>query len=563
MSTEVPTHDEFVALEADVMALAERVEALEQGGATPPDPPDYTESEGGTTITNTGDYLTGRNGGQWCMAAGGATKGNQIEFTAYPDGDPTIDQGTHHAATLVYGTDRQIWQFASNKWWGTDDVWPPAWGAGTTTSPPGYTPPQPITPPTNGLPSDPVGITAVRVADVLEGCGANTYQNGQDGSGGAGTNTVEAHIDGLRYIAGDSGLGFTLREYLSDLAKQKDFCRRISEGVPGTKWLVTQNYEGQTPAVIELCRYLHDAGGHCAGGEGFNEPNMSGLGRPVVSPQRTLQYQQELWAGLRGIVPVLTATLGENNEVNGPGYIERWYGDALPGMRDACDRWASHDYPNSGAPSRDMGYRTVGVANAFQKSRGFVTEWHAGLYNNHKDKETEAYWTLIGILNGFKNFGSSGLQQWSFYDYGDFYPVGLFKGHDCNNPWPVATAMRALWQRTGDRGSDKRTFAPGKLDISFSGLPGGFNAQSGGQFLVMQSSDTGKFSVAVWNEQDRIGSARSNVGVRFGSGAKARVVDSSLTSPIVEDVRPIATYTDVTEFTMDLGTEVRLLEITL
>ena len=39
------------------------------------------------------------------------------------------------------------------------------------------------------------------------------------------------------------------------------------------------------------------------------------------------------------------------------------------------------------------------------------------------------------------------------------------------SPYAQARTLRALFQLTGDRGADKLSFAPGKLDVTVCGLP--------------------------------------------------------------------------------------------
>jgi hypothetical protein len=544
MPVNVATPDDVAASEARsaarIDALDARVKKLESAVVTPPA---ATESPNGSTLTGTTGSLIDASLIPWTLISS-ATMGLQIARSG------VVDPVTQNVTLLLYFSHLIYQQNSAGNWW----KWiSSAWVA--TTDPRVGVPPV-----TGTVPSDPAGIQAVRVVDVLCGFGANCFDNGQDGSGANAS--VSAHTTALNYVLKDTGLWWTNRLYASDLNRQANFCKQLSAAFPGMGWIITPNLAQDVQTGIDLCKQLKLAGiGTFA--EGLNEPNMT-LGRPPMSPADALKIQQQIWAALKGQVPVLGSALGEDGTTNGPGYVQRWWGSLLPALIAACDMWVSHDYPNSGAPNHDLLYRTQGVAQAYQKTRGFITEMDCLLYNKPAASpaagdERSAYHTLCMILSAFKHHKVTGMQHWPLYDYAGFTPCGLFRGNNPNDPRPVATALRALFQKCFDLSAGKSTFTPGKLDIKFSGLPMGFNAESGGQYLVMQAGD-GRYLVAVWNEQDAISNVRTTVGVAFPSGAKS-VVDWSLTMPLSANLTPRQTLRNVLSFTLDLGTEVRILEV--
>jgi hypothetical protein len=508
-------------------------------------PATLAESAQGDSIATTTGKIVDAMLLPWTLVLS-ATMGNQIARVG------VVDPVTQNVTLLLYWNHAVYQQNSAGNWW--------RWGSGSWVV---SSDPRVVVPPTTGIPSDPTGVQAVRVVDVLCGYGANCFDNGQDGAGANAS--VSAHTTGFNYILKDTGLWWTNRLYASNLSQQADFCKRLSAAFPGMAWIITPNLVQDVQTCIDLCKQLKAAGIDVFG-EGLNEPNMP-LGRAPLSPSQALQVQQTIWAALKGQVPVLGTALGEDGNLNGPGYVQRWWGTLLPALIAACDMWVSHDYPNSGSPNRDMEYRTQGVAAAYQKTKGFITEQDCLLYNKPAvpvsvADERSAYHTLCMILSGFKHHRVTGMQHWPFYDYAGFDPAcGLFHGNNPNDPRLVATALRALFRSCADLSQVKRTFTPGKLDISFTGLPTGFNQYSGGQTLVMQTG-SGRFKVAVWNDQDALSTARTMVGVKLGV-AKRSVIDTSLTMPLVANPAPRQSLNNVTNFTLDLGNEVRVLDITV
>jgi hypothetical protein len=316
--------------------------------------------------------------------------------------------------------------------------------------------------------------------------------------------------------------------------------------------------------VISLAQASASQGGWVKFVEGGNEPNTN-FGTPYqtgVAPAAELAALQKIYAAVHplGIPVAAPSVVGDYQGI--AGY---WGGD-LAAAAAATDLYNTHLYPNNGGPNgaNQLHDWTAAVAQSDWGGKGgIVTEWQPVLYNQRAtDDATCAYFSPIALLSGYVDFHLQGLIWWEMFDYPGFNPhVGLFSG-TAGNPYPAAEAMRAMYTLTGDPGANKHSFAPGKLDVAVSGLPGGDNAYGGGRYAVFQNS-SGTFFVFVWNEQDALATGSSTpVTVTFQAGPMARVVDYSLTHPASASPAPIQTLTNVTSVQLDLTTEVRLLQVT-
>jgi hypothetical protein len=193
-----------------------------------------------------------------------------------------------------------------------------------------------------------------------------------------------------------------------------------------------------------------------------------------------------------------------------------------------------------------------------------MTEWQPVLYNQKAtDDATCAYWTPIMLLSGFVDFQVQAIVWWERFDYPGFSPhVGLFNG-TAADPYPAAQVIKAMYGLTGDTGPAKHTFAPGKLDVTVTGLPAGDNPYDGGRYAVFQNSTPGTFFVFVWNEQTALATGTTSpVTVTFNASAMTSVVDYSLTNPATASPTPRQTLANVSTVQLDLTTEVRLLVVT-
>jgi hypothetical protein len=414
-----------------------------------------------------------------------------------------------------------------------------------------------------GVPSDGKGTTAQRIADLMEIFGANIYPNGQDGAGG---DTVAGLTAATQYIVGDSGLTMLYRGYVDNAAEFSSFAPSLFAAT-GCRFTLCMGI-GDTPdpsGVIALAKASVNQGGWVAFVEGGNEPNTD-FGSPYqtgVAPSAELAALQNIYAAVHplGIPVAAPSVVGDYNGI--AGY---WGGD-LAGAVEATDLYNTHLYPNNGGPNgaNQLHDWSAAVSKSdWSNKPGILTEWQPVLYNNKgTDDTTCAYWTPLMLLSGFVDFQLRAIVWWELFDYNGFTPhVGLFAG-DAANPYPAARVLKSMYGLTGDKGSDKHTFVPGKLDVTVTGLPSGSNQYAGGRWALFQNATPGTFFLFVWNEADALDTGKTTpVTVTFGSGAMDQVVDYSLTNPPADNPTPKQTLSHVTQVTLDLTTEVRLLQIT-
>jgi hypothetical protein len=127
----------------------------------------------------------------------------------------------------------------------------------------------------------------------------------------------------------------------------------------------------------------------------------------------------------------------------------------------------------------------------------------------------DALWIIISLFRAAK-LGMAGLRWFALFDWkapgaAGYMACGLFpKDATISTARPAAWAIKALCAVTGDTGVNKRTFAPGKLAVTVTGLP------AGADWDVYQSSD-GRFFVPIWLSAVNPGGASTPVSVTFGS----------------------------------------------
>jgi hypothetical protein len=409
---------------------------------------------------------------------------------------------------------------------------------------------------------DSTGTTAYRIADLMEIFGANIFSNGQDGASGE---TVAGVTAAAQYFLGDSGLTMLFRGYVNTAADYDTFGPQLFQAT-GCKFTLCMGI-GDTPdpsGVISLAKASVTQGNWVAFVEGGNEPNTN-FGAPYqtgVDAGTELPAQQQIYAAVHPLgIPVAAPSV-----VGDYSGIATYWGSNLAGVVAASDLYNTHLYPNHGGPNGSNQLHDWSQAvstNDWSNKGGIITEWQPALYNDVTDDASCAYFTPIMLLSGFVDFHVQAIAWWEMFDYPGFSPhTGLFKD-TVANPYPAAEAIRSMYALTGDKGSSKRTFTPGKLDVTVTGLPAGDNAYDGGRYAVFQNSSPGTFFVFVWNEQAALATgATSPVTVTFNAEPMKKVVDYSLTNPASPTPAPIQTLTNVSTVHMDLTTEVRLLEVT-
>jgi hypothetical protein len=418
------------------------------------------------------------------------------------------------------------------------------------------------------VPTDPTGTTALRIADLMGIFGANVYSDRQDGASGE---TVAGLTAVKQYLVGDSGLSMIFRGYVGSASDYSTFGPSLFEatGCPFTLCMGV----GNTPdpsGVITLAQSSVSADAGAAAGwvkliEGGNEPNTNfgAATQTGVTPAAELSAMQSIYASVHPLgIPVASASV-----VGSYSGIATYWGADLSGAVAVTDRYNTHLYPNNGGPNGADQLHDWSVAVSAQdwsNKSGIITEWQPVLYNSEAtDDDSCAYWTPIMLLSGFVDFHVQAIVWWGLFDYPGFTPhVGLFDDN-ASQPYPAANAIKAMYGLTGDSGSARHTFAPGKLDVTVTGLPSGANQYAGGRYAVFQNSTPGTFFVFVWNEQNALATATTTpVTVTFNAGSMTKVVDFSLTNPASASPTAIQTLSQASQVKMNLTTEVRLLQVT-
>ncbi len=410
------------------------------------------------------------------------------------------------------------------------------------------------------IPGDGQGTTALRVADLMESFGANVYSDQQDGASGE---TVDGLTKVEQYLTGSSGLTMMFRGYVDDAGDYDAFGPQLFAATGGKFSLCMGIGDQPSPAaVISLAQSSASQGNWIRFIEGGNEPNTD-FGAPYqtgVSASSELPAVQAIFSA---VAPTGIAVAAPSVVGSATGIAQYWGDDLGPAVA-ATGLYNSHMYPNNGGPNgaNQLHDWSAAVQGIWGGKKGIISEWQPVLYNRQTDDASAAYWTPIMLLSSVVDFQVEGIFWWGLFDYPGFTPhVGLFRD-DVANPYPAAMALKAMYTLTGDVSSSKHTFTPGKLDFTVTGLPGGDNAYAGGRSALFQNA-AGEYFLFVWNEQDALATgASSHVTVTFNSASMSKVVDYSLTNPASDNPVAKQTLTDVKEVSLELTTEVRLLQIT-
>ncbi len=412
-------------------------------------------------------------------------------------------------------------------------------------------------------------VPAHRIADMMEIFGANCYPNGQGGA----DPSASGHAAGFAYLCGGSGMGMLNRLYArtDSTSSYPAFAQAVSSDTrlpPNSiKWSICATYAG-SDYVIATGDAMR-ANGILAVVEGFNEPNNSGAnGGSDVTPDVCLQIQQQLYSHFN---PLGIAVAAPSVSSNGyPNFEQTYYNETangvayntLSGEVANSTLYNTHFYPPKGSPSNGFYMLTDNVSRNYWNGKpGLITEFHPTLYNTTKDEATGAYFSAIALLSGFVDYRLRGLIWWSMFDYTGYANSGLFHGINATNPSDAAKVIRAMYQLTTDLGAGKRSFQPGGLYLTVSGLPLAQNGTGGGRYALFQNS-AGTYFLFVWNEQSQLqlGTTRT-VTVSFGGAPRSQVTDYSLTNPFSDNPQPKQTLSNVSTMTLNLTTEVRLLVI--
>jgi hypothetical protein len=110
-------------------------------------------------------------------------------------------------------------------------------------------------------------------------------------------------------------------------------------------------------------------------------------------------------------------------------------------------------------------------------------------------------------------------------------------------------ALRNLCAIVADRGSSRRTFAPGKLAVTVTGLP------ADADWDLYQASD-GRWFVALWRSAPEPGGEAANVVVSFATTPAA----AAEFNPLVES-ESVREWSAPTSVTVALDPDVRILAV--
>lgn len=410
-------------------------------------------------------------------------------------------------------------------------------------------------------------VQAKRIAELIELFGVNTFSS-MDEHNVWGTWPAdyrpESVIAALKYIVGDTGFAFRIREY--HRAKYTDMQARwlplITQAFPGTRVSICVAANGSAsdvPTMFDLA--VRPDNGICWI-EGINEPNTD-FGSGEVPIETTVAIQEECWAGRDNIT-----IMGPSIVAGTPhpeGWITGYCGDQLGALNAQMHAGNGHYYPPGSPDVPNTGYSVNeyigGLWTAYEQHVIHLPEFHPTLYNNEGNKPDQpgwsgardAYYTLCTLLRCAKN-GTQGLWWFALFDWKDptidgYMACGLFPKEGAKNPRPVANVLRDLCTLCTDRG-DRNGFTPGALDIVVEGLTSEMD------YDVYQTS-SGKFLVPIWYAAKEVDTGPMvTVYIRFNT-RKATV----RTYDLMHGTATIASFDHVDSVTLSMPSGVALVEV--
>jgi len=441
-------------------------------------------------------------------------------------------------------------------------------------------------PPDPPDPPDPIteGVQAKRIVELIGKFGANTFSS-LDGNNVWGSwpsdYRPESVAAAYKFILGDSGHTFRIREYhfANQEAMQRQWLQQIQALLPGTETAIALGVGASTNDVPSAQRLAADPSCHVKWIEGINEPNLD-FGWGTVLPADTLAVQKALFANKPCLVMGASIAVALPHPEN---TIRAYFGDLLAEHNRNID-WgnchyyppASPDVPNTGYSVNDM---IGGHWTAYEEHVIGMTENHPTLYAWSKDAALavkaniavlagraprgakpppipevnsddarDPIWTLQTLLRCAKN-GTQGVWWYALFDYGDVFHTGLFPRNGYEDPRPTAITLQSLCAICADHGDDRRTFAPGKLDVEVSGLTAAMD------WDCYQASN-GRFLLPLWHAADAGQGGAVPVTLRFATAKRITVFE-----PLV-GMAEVATSDDVREITVNLPPGVVVLEVT-
>lgn len=244
------------------------------------------------------------------------------------------------------------------------------------------------------------------------------------------------------------------------------------------------------------------------GGNEEDDPFPVSLGN---SQYKAAQFQQQVWSVGHGLgLPVINISFGA-----GWTAANNWQGDygTVGDLSPYANYANAHSYPVSGQTPDFAIQRLNGLAQLAASSRPVMTTeigWDANTF----DRTTVAKYTLDAAFDGIKD-GDVRMYFYALFDDGAG-KLGLMSSTGASNP--AGAALHNLTGLMSDTGAKAGSFSPGSLDYSVGGQIAGDNS------LLFEKSD-GSFWIAIWNEQQALGSSHT-VQLSLGKSAAAiRVYD--------------------------------------
>lgn len=429
---------------------------------------------------------------------------------------------------------------------------------------------------------DSVGVTASRIADFMEKFGVNTFSAPDATSNPWGSlpadYTTGTVIAALNWLTAGSGLTMNVREnHYASSTWQPTWCPTVASAT-GARFSIAIGSGGATTDVASLISMASSSSngtGWLKWLEGLNEPNTD-FGAGTVPEATALSIQQNIWSSAQPLntnpFPVTIAgpsiAVGTPNPENSVfAYINNPDLTTLIANESVSN---VHIYPVSQCDMDDgsgrnglMNDYAQGMVVAYPGKSTLVTEWHPTLFNiegHVLDPAYDAYYAPMFCLSAFRA-GFLGWFWYSLFDFATFNLTGLFP-QNATNPRPVANVIRAMYSLTGDSGTGKRTFIPGKLDYTIGNLPAPLAGapNTGGQSMLFQSS-AGKFFLWIWNAQVDPGGSPVQVRITFNSRPMTSVTEYDLTTNPAANTTPVQTLNSVQSMTISLTASVHLLVI--
>jgi len=434
---------------------------------------------------------------------------------------------------------------------------------------------------------DATGTQAGRIADCLQRFGVNTFSrlviNGYPWSWGGSQGSYDSATTAraINYITAGSGLTMNIREYHRDSAGspahaitplQKTWIHDVFQAThsPFTLAIAANGGANDIPGIVDLVQDSISSGLHYVKWvEGINEPNNN-FGSGTIPIATTSSVQTSLHQQIAAITSDVVVA-GPSIIFGLPtpdGWLTNYLGTYQSAIQSASDAANVHVYPPKSPNAYDGNSRGGTLADINTAFANVLpgpvlnTEWHPTLYSTiHKtDPAYDAYWGPIYLLSSCLDYNWSAAFWFALFDYNSVsMKCGLFATND-TNPYPVADAFRAMYQLTGDTGADKLTFAPGKLDVTVSGLPSApaNSPHAGGRWALFENSAHAYF-LFLWNEQNDLSATTAPVTVTFNAHAMTKVEEFNITSG---SQTALQTLTNASSVTVNLDTSVRLLRIT-